>query len=926
MSPEPKGNQKKLIRNTEGIYLVDAGAGTGKTFTVSRRYAELLDQGVEPNDIFLATFTENGAENMREEIINYCNYDLGELRDAPISTFHGFCQGLLFQEGFDAPELLGLDERITENTRTLANEVQETGEFSNFYSGFRESHPEYEDYYRMVYDESGLLDLIKSLAAKGIFPERNGWYRNGEEGLLGDFSKYRKKLDGLNDPIPGKRGDKQSKLLKRLNGMRNKTFSRPEISKKGDIKDGKKVETRIMFEAFREDREDLIAFVHDLYYEYMSYALGRNYLNFSFQLMFAFVMLMEDDELRESRQFKYAMIDEFQDTNEIQFKLSLLLSETGNIAVVGDWKQSIFSFQYASVKNILNFEKRLEKYHRQINSDKRRTPYDPGDIHEISLDRNYRSSQDILDFSEGALHVRGKKDEEVQINRDLTSLRAAKEKANTEITAFTSEEEVDAVLEKLVELVESKEYRINGEGVDYADVAIFSRNRVFARELDKRAREEDIPVSYEGGAEIFKTDPGVILLAWLRVLVSGDSDRGWSVILDQAGYNMEEVRYMLNSGDYPGNVLAFRDKLDEAHGISTIARTVFQRYGFDNPFTDKIIEVLQEVFDSSFMNLGAVVSFIEKNVERGETYEVDGEMENAATVQTIHAAKGLEYPVVFLANMNRGVFPSSTSNSKRVYYDDLLGLRARKTYSEEEGYLYDNLNTYLASKVSGVDYDEERRLLYVALTRAENYLFLSAEQGKEGQFFKELNVESEVTEPDLERLEADAEEPAREELNVGEPEGTRPIKRAVHSVIDIPSDGYPEGRGTEFGTMIHEFAEKLVRGEELEPPFEGRGSEDKENLFGFITSLEGDFYPEQEVLVPRHEGNRKYVYHGSIDLLNVMEDRVEVIDYKTDLDKTLQGEYEKQLELYREAAANSFPEKDVTGIIFYTKEGERVEV
>ncbi|MBS3766263.1 UvrD-helicase domain-containing protein, partial [Candidatus Bipolaricaulota bacterium] len=793
-------------------------------------------------------------------------------------------------------------------------------------SGFRESHPEYEDYYRMVYDESGLLDLINSLAAKGIFPERNGWYRNGEEGLLGDFSKYRKKLDGLNDPIPGKRGDKQSKLLKRLNGMRNKTFSRPEISKKGDIKDGKKVETRIMFEAFREDREDLIAFVHDLYYEYMSYALGRNYLNFSFQLMFAFVLLMEDDELRESRQFKYAMIDEFQDTNEIQFKLSLLLSGTGNIAVVGDWKQSIFSFQYASVKNILNFEKRLEKYHRQINSDKRRTPYDPGDIHEISLDRNYRSSQDILDFSEGALHTRGKKDEEVQINRDLTSLRAAKEKANTEITAFTSEEEVDAVLEKLVELVESKEYRIDGEGVDYADVAIFSRNRVFARELDKRAREEDIPVSYEGGAEIFKTDPGVILLAWLRVLVSGDSDRGWSVILDQAGYNMEEVRYILNSGDYPGNVLAFRDKLDEAHGISTIARTVFQRYGFDNPFTDKIIEVLQGVFDSSFMNLGAVVSFIEKNVERGETYEVDGEMENAATVQTIHAAKGLEYPVVFLANMNSGVFPSFTSNSKRVYYDDLLGLRARKTYSEEEGYLYDNLNTYLASKVSGVDYDEERRLLYVALTRAENYLFLSAEQGKEGQFFKELNVESEVTEPDLERLEADAEEPAREELNVGEPEGTRPIKRAVHSVIDIPSDGFPEGRGTEFGTMIHEFAEKLARGEKLEPPFEGRGSEDKENLFGFITSLEGDFYPEQEVLVPRHEGNRKYVYHGSIDLLNVMEDRVEVIDYKTDLDKTLQGEYEKQLELYREAAANSFPEKDVTGIIFYTKEGERVEV
>lgn len=926
MSPEPKGNQKKLIQNTEGIYLVDAGAGTGKTFTVSRRYAELLDQYAEPDDIFLATFTENGAENMREEIINHCNYNLGELRDAPISTFHGFCQSLLIREGFTAPELLGIGERITESTRTLANEVQEISEFSNFYGGFRESHPEYVDYYRVVHEDSNLLDLIKSLGAKGIFPEERGWYRNGKDQLLGNYEKYREKLEGLNTPLPGKSGKKQSKLLGRLNGMRNKTFPEPGVSQKNDIKDGKKVATRIMLEAFRQDREDLFGFVHDLYFEYISYALGRNYLNFSFQLMFAFVLLMEDDELRVSRQFEYVMIDEFQDTNEIQFKLSLLLSSTGNIAVVGDWKQSIFSFQYASVKNIMSFKKRLKRYHHEINEDRRRTPYSPGEINRISLTRNYRSSQEILDFAEGALRARGKKNEDVELERELTALRADEEKMDTAITAFTAEDEIDAVLEKLVEVVEGEGCRIGGEPLNYADVAIFSRNRVFAREMDKRAREKDIPVSYEGGAEIFKTDPGVVLLAWLRTLDEKDSDRGWSVILDEAGYNIEEVRYILKSGDYPGDVLSFREKLKEAYDIGTVARMVFQRYGFDNPFTNKIIEVLQEAFDSSYMNLGAIVSFIEKNVEREETYEVDSERENAATVQTIHAAKGLEYPVVFLANMNRGIFPSSTSNSTRVFYDDLLGLRAKKTYSEEEGYLYDNLNTYLASKVSSVDYDEERRLLYVALTRAENYLFLSAEHGKEGQFLKELNVEPEVTESDLEQVEVGAKEPAKEELIVGEPEGTRPIKRAVHSVIDIPSDGFPEGRGTEFGTMIHEFAERLARGEELEPPFEGLGSEDKKNLFGFITSLEGSLFPEKEVLVPRHEGNRRYVYHGSIDLLNVMEERVKVIDYKTDLDKTLQGEYEKQLKLYKMAAANSFPEKEVTGIIFYTKPGEVVEV
>lgn len=927
MSPTPKGNQKELIRNTEGIYLVDAGAGTGKTFTVSRRYAELLDRGADPDDIFLATFTENGAENMKEEIISHCDYDLGELRDAPISTFHGFCQGLLVQEGFAAPELLGIDERITESTGTLANEVQETSEFSNFYQRFRESHPEYEDFYRAVYDESALLNLLKSLGAKGIFPQEDGWYRNGKDQLTGDVGEYREKLVNVNAPLQGKSGKKQSKLLGQLNGMKKKTFQNPAVNEKSDIMEGKQASNRVMVEAFREDREDLFSFLHDLYFEYIKHALGRNYLNFSFQLMFAFVLLMEEDGLRESRQFDYVMIDEFQDTNEIQFKLSLLLSGTGDIAAVGDWKQSIFGFQYASVKNIIDFEKRLEKYHSQINHDEIRTAYEPGKVNEVPLTLNFRSSQEILDFSEGALYVRGKKNEEVQLNREVTSLRAANEKRDTNIEAFTAEDEIDAVLEKLVEVVEGKEYRIDGEGVDYADVAIFSRNRVFARELDKRAREKGIPVSFEGGAEIFKTDPGIILLAWLRVLTQGDSGRGWSVILDEAGYNIEEVEHILANGDYPEDTLSFIGKLEDLRGITPVARSVFKRYGFDSPFTDKIIEVLQEVFDSSYMNLGSVVGFIEKNIERGETYEIDSEKENAATVQTIHAAKGLEYPVVFLANMNEGVFPSTTSNSGRIFYDDVIGLRARKQYSEEDGFLYDNLDAYLASKVSGLDYDEERRLLYVALTRAENFLFLSAEEGKKGRFFRELDVESKVVKPDLDKVELDSSKGRDEsKLKVEGATKTRPVKRAVHSVIDASLAGFSEGRGTEFGTKIHGFAERMVRDEELKPPFRGEGSQDKKNLYDFLTSLEGDLYPEQDVLVPREEGEKKYVYHGSIDLLHVLEDRVEVIDYKTDVDRRLQGEYAKQLELYKEAAAGNFPRKDVRGIIFYTKPGEVVEV
>ncbi len=922
MSPEPKGNQKRIIDSTEGIYIVDAGAGTGKTFTVSRRYARLLEKGTVPEEIFLATFTENAAENMREEIINNSNYDLSELRDAPISTFHGFCQRLLLSEGFGAPGFLGLDHVITANTRTLSNQVQENQEFASFYESFQEAHPECGKFYRTVYESSNLLQLIKSLGVKGIFPKESGWYREGENLLKGNYDEYLRKLERVNAPLQGKRGKKQSKLLKRLRGMKDRTFESESLARKQDVKDGKQVDPDVMIESFHRDRRELFEFIHDLYFEYIEYALGRNYLNFSFQLMFAYVLLMENDRLRNSSQFDYVMIDEFQDTNEIQFKLSLLLSGTGNILAVGDWKQSIFGFQYASVKNITEFEDRLVEYHNQINRDQQRTPYSPGEVEAISLRRNYRSSQDILDFSEGALKVKGKKDEEVKLDREVVSLEAAEDKEETEISGFVSESEIRAVLSQLVEVVEKDGYRLNGKPLEYRDVAIFSRNRAFARELDKKARELGIPVAYEGGAEIFKSDPGVILLAWLRVLEREDSKRGWSVILDEAGYNIAEIETTLEEKDFPPDTLQFRDRLEEAYDVGTIAREVFVRYGLDNTFTDAIIDVLQNTFGSSYMNLASVVQFIERNISEGETYEVDSPKEEATTVQTIHSAKGLEYPVVFLANMNSHTFPSTNSDGKRIFYDDVIGLRARKIYSESDGFLYDDLGTYLTSRVSGVDYDEERRLLYVALTRAKNYLFLSAEKGSEGRFFQDLDLEPEELEPEMDEIKFQRSEKSREHrehLRVESPKSGRPEKRAVHSVINITPEDQSGGRGTEFGTMIHAFAEKIARGEEVTITRGERGKEDKENVRNLIRSLSGKLLPEQEVLIPKCENGTKYVYHGSIDLIHVTNDRVQVIDYKTDEDRANESEYRKQISLYTDGVSGEYPDREVTGHIYYTK-------
>ncbi|MFW6104416.1 MAG: UvrD-helicase domain-containing protein [Candidatus Bipolaricaulota bacterium] len=925
MNKRPRGNQNKLIKETEGLYLVDAGAGTGKTFTVTRRYAKLLEQGISPDQIFLATFTENAAENMREEIINYCDYNLSELRDAPISTFHGFCRGLLMEDGFSAPETLGINEHITGNTQTISNKIQENQEFLTFYDHFRESHPEYTEFYSLTYDVPQLLNLIKSLAVKGIFPEREGWYRDGRKQLYGDYPRYRHELKRINQPRSGKRGQTQSQLLRRLTGMKNKTFETEGVVSKNDIKQGKQVDPEVMKEAFREEREELFRFIHDLYFEYVNYALGRNYLNFAFQLMFAFTLLMERHDLRDSRQFEYTMIDEFQDTNEIQFKLALLLSKTGNILAVGDWKQSIFGFQYASIENITNFRKRIKEYYHDINEDITRAPYKLSNIRDVALKRNYRSSQEILDFSETALSVKGNRREKIHLDRDVVSLQAAHERPGSDIASFISEDEIDAILEKLVRVVNSEKYRLGGESLDYENIAIFSRTRSFARELDKRARELEIPVAYEGGAEVFKTDPAIILLAWLRVLDREDSTRGWSVILDDAGYNIDEIKYMLENGNYPPEMLAFRKRLSEAYDIGEISRIVFFRYGHDNTFTDTIIQVLQDTFNVSYTNTGGIVRFIETNIEDGEAYDVDSSRKDAATVQTIHAAKGLEYPVVFIANMNSQSFPSTNTGWDRIFYDDLIGLRQRKVFSEEDAFLYDNLSAYLASGVSGLDYDEERRLLYVAMTRAEKYLFLSAEIGKAGRFFKELDLDPEVIDPDIGKLTLQETGDSKDELQVEKPKTSRPFKRAVTDVTSTSPENDKWGRGPEFGTMIHRFAEDVVRGD-ISPPFEGKGTKDKQNVYEFIKSLTGELHPEQDVVIPKRKEYKKVVYHGSIDLLHVKKNCVEVIDFKTDEDRSLETEYKKQLDLYKQAVESEYPDRKVKGLIFYTKHDQVVEV
>jgi superfamily I DNA/RNA helicase len=438
---------------------------------------------VDPEDVLLVTITRSAAIEMKERIVDRSGYNLRELADAPISTFHAHCHAILDEHGFRAPTHLGIDDHITGSTNILEDELIEAELFREFLGQFRDVHPEYADQFRAIDDPSELLGLVKQLSAKGIFPTADGWYRDGESHLDGDFEAFRTLFNEVNQPQND--GRKQSELrsdLSRYGG--NKTY-RPEAPSKADLRGGrgtKQLDDDVARRVFEADREHLKQFVHDVFFEYLEFPLGRNFLNFGFLQLFAFVLLCENHDIRERIDYEYVMIDEFQETSEIQFKLALLLAGTDNLCVVGDWKQSIYSFQYADLANITDFRERLDRFRSQLNDDTERVPFDASGVTPIELEENYRSTASILEFSEEALVTPASDGEDVDhsVLDDVVSLSSNASFDETNIEAVQHEDEHEAVLATIQRIVGNEAYSVEDEDGDprppkYGDIAVFTR-------------------------------------------------------------------------------------------------------------------------------------------------------------------------------------------------------------------------------------------------------------------------------------------------------------------------------------------------------------------------------------------------------------------------------------------------------------------
>lgn len=979
MALKPQKNpQDELINSIDGIHLVDAGAGTGKTYSIVKRYEKIVSSNVKPENILLITFTKNAAEQMKEKVISKLSsvISVTKMLEAPIMTFHSFCSRILKKSGSDAPSYLGISEYLSPNFNLIENPSVESEVFRKFYLNFSNANREkFGELFYILDDHELILIVIKKLCSLGVFPNSEGWSEDDKKLLKGNFEEFCEKFDKLNNTATGKSGKPViNKLHKKFSSaVKDKLYTDYNEDR---IFSEKSIEPGIKEEIFFDNgQEEYIEFIRVVYLSYIEYLLKRNMINFDFIVMFAYISLMNKESVRNNNRFDYIMIDEFQDTDEIQFRLIMLICRnmrgTANLCVVGDWKQSIYGFRNSRIENITSFGDNLKYFKDELNKDTQRIDYDVNKFEKIIFENNYRSSGDILNFSKFTLRISATTDEEVDTeNIDINFKDALKPQRElqdlTEMKFYKAADrkgEYRLILSKISELVnENNKYRIRefdgrtGEVTDerpvrYSDICVLSRTKKFCLELYREGMKSSIPVNYKGGLELFASEQGILTLAWLKLVINDKDIFGWLPVLEKEGYTFNEIKYFRekilkeSSGesklfsDMPEDLDKFLKRIRKyRNNILFAVDEILSRYKYNDDTGNKILTVIKKRTESEMISLNELVQIIDSSIDMEYDIEL-GNTTDAVLTQTIHSSKGLEYPVVILANINSRVFPGFKEDKGSLTFNTIAGMRGKKFFGMKNGiyFKFNNWKTDLVNAtVKKTDYDEDRRLLYVAVTRTKQYLYMTS--FNPSSLFRNLasisgmNIDENFS-YEIKNLK---EEKSMDNLNIKLEEKINKSRKFIspHSLMyesdELKNTNYNSDQENsftissknryEFGLKIHNAAHRIANGmtADTDIPEIARISK-------FISGLNADeLKSEVDFLMPDIESGN--IIRGTIDLIAFYKDRIEIIDYKTDKNKNNLEKYKMQLSVYKKALNEIYKEKKIIGKIYFVSIDETEEV
>ena len=440
--------------------------------------------------------------------------------------------------------------------------------------------------------------------------------------------------------------------------------------------------------------------VAEIYEYYQKYLKKNSVLDFDDLMLKTIVLFEKHPEVLAIYQnkFEYIHVDEYQDTNVIQYKLIKMLSEVHkNICVVGDDDQSIYSWRGACSDNIINFEKDYE------------------DVEVIFLDQNYRSNSTILDAANAVI-----KNNTDRKDKALWSENKGGDKI-TVYSAANDKDETDDIAKKILDL--------KAQGIDYKDIAILYRANYLSRSMENSCMAFGIPYKLIGSLKFLQRQEIRDLLAYMNVIVNKNDEFSLRRIINvpKRGIGASSMAKIDNYAEQYGlslfealkniDMIGVSKKIitnihlltqliekysqTEQYSIEDLIVGIYKDSGYESmlkesadAYAESRIENISELVSSAKQFSSMNDNLIDFISEMSLTSDADDENEDDSVVlSTVHAAKGLEYRVVFIMGLEENLFPS---------------IRDAESSEDERNKM-----------------EEERRLAYVAITRAKEKLFMS---------------------------------------------------------------------------------------------------------------------------------------------------------------------------------------------------------
>jgi superfamily I DNA/RNA helicase len=915
-------DQQRIAAALDGIVIVDAGPGTGKTHTIVQRYLNILEKDVDPSDILMLTFTNNAAAEMEERVKGEMAASGHSKNAASVrsSTFDSFCMKVVMESPETVSGFFRTKETLTRGARLVQNATLDHEYFRNVYTRFIRRYGRiYGKMPAIVGTSYGdLYKVIQKLMSIGVVPTHDGGWFGRDTGVL---------------------TGRADELISRLSGMTekvSKAYGSSDILPERMVSD---VTEEMIHEAVNDPRKELLFFIHGVYYEFIRSSIADNRLTFGLNALFAFIILYENKHVRKMMSFRYVMIDEFQDTNELQFLISLLILREPNLCVVGDWKQGIYGFRYASIENMTGFRDRLNQMKRFLNRGEKRTVQKMPEAERLPLTENYRSSQLIIDTAFRSLWCRTNNDEVIDtkwLDENVTKLTSVRDHVHTgteRLCAEDPEKEVLMILQRITEYVTDPRYRIDeydrkgrptGERQpEYGDIAVLCRNRQMCKKVKEAADGYGIPAHLQGDVNIMATREGKLALAWLRYMNSRDDLQGPVAILSDADYRLAELLEMFpniyGTDGVPDELKEQRKRLlRKRRRINDLLTSVFEYHGLNNDITQSIISTISSAHAGSMLTIPDIIRLIETDIRNESEYNVDALLDGrSVTIQTMHKSKGLEYPIVIIGGLNLNIMPSAKNMHGLIAFDPLYGLRMTEEYAVAGGHhkIFDCWKWDIIKNVSEPDRDGERRLFFVALSRAKQYVTMTCHGRRGSSFIKDIGGEGiRNAEPRLDAALSGRAESLAARPSVPEYERRR-RNISLHDIIgDHEESG--GGKGIEHGIRVHKDAQRIMNGMTA-------GSDNDETRYIkriYDSVKDAAILSEVDCSLPLGD----VVIAGRIDMLAIFDDRVEVHDFKTDMNRNNEDRHIVQLSVYAHAAASLG--KPVRCIIDYVSQNISVDI